>query len=110
MTSVEQDIETFVRGYPEPRCHTFQQFVYFHGREFKPHPDPRRYFRKYGAGGQCYRNALKLVKRFPQELTYVEGYASSPVIDIIQTSFGIHAWAVTWDGEVVDPTWPDGVE
>ena len=110
MNSVEQDLENFVRGYPDPRCHTFQQFVYFHGREFVPHPAPRRYFRRLGAGGQCFRNALKLVMRFPDELTYAEGFAASWFEGQIRPHFGLHAWAVTREGEAVAPTWPDGIE
>lgn len=45
----------------------------------------------------CFENAFQLVQRYP-ELTYCEGYAAS----VIPT---LHAWAVTEDDEVIDPTW-----
>lgn len=110
MNTVEQYLENSARGNPEPVCHTFQQFVYFHGREFKPHPEPRRYFRKFGGVGQCFYNALKLVKKFPNDLTYVEGFAASLFNGQTRPHLGLHAWAVTGSGEAVDPTWIDGVE
>jgi len=47
---------------------------------------------------ECYRNAYKL-SQLNNDLQYVEGIA----IGIIPTK---HAWCVTLDGKVVDPTWP----
>ena len=110
MNTVEQYLENSARGNPDPRCHTFQQFVYFHGAEFKHCPDHGKYFRSYGGVGLCFRNALTLVKKFPQDLTYAEGFAASWFEGYYRPSIGLHAWVVTKEGEVVDPTWPDGTE
>ena len=52
----------------------------------------------YGPINQCYANAYHLVESHP-ELTYVEGYATVYGLPIA------HAWAVTRDGTVLDPTW-----
>ena len=111
MNTVEQYLEDVVLGNQDfrhdPRCLTAHHFVLFHGREFSPHPDPKRYFRRHGAGGQCFQNALKLVKKFPDDLTYAEGFAAAWFEGYYRPCFGLHAWAVTREGEAVDPTWPD---
>lgn len=110
MNTVEHYLEDVVLGNRDPRCHTAHHFVLFHGREFRPHPAPRRFFRRLGAGGQCFLNALKLVMRFSADLTYTEGFAASWFEGHCRPCFGLHAWAVTSEGEAVDPTWPDGGE
>jgi hypothetical protein len=110
MNTVEQYLEDSVRLNPDPRCYTAHNFVYFHGAEFKPCADHRRYFRSYGGAGLCFRNTLKLVRKFPSDLTYAEGFAASLFEGQIRPHFGLHAWAVTREGEAVDPTWPDGTE
>ena len=109
MNTVEQYLKETVRDIM-PQCHTAHQFVYFHGQEFTPHPNRRKFFRNYGGAGQCFRNALKLVKKFPSHLTYAEGFAASSFEGQIRPHFGLHAWAVTRDGLAIDPTWSDGVE
>ena len=114
MNTVEQYLEDVVLGNQDPRhdprCHTSDHFVLFHGREFRPHPDPRRYFRRLGAGGQCFLNAVKLVKKYPNELTYAEGFAALWFEGYYRPCYGLHAWAVTREGKAVDPTWPGKVE
>lgn len=114
MNTVEQYLEDVVLSNQDPRhdprCHTAHHFVLFHGREFCSHPEPRKYFRKHGAGGQCFLNALKLVKKFPDDLTYAEGFAAAWFEGYYRPCFGLHAWAVTMEGEAVDPTWPGKVE
>ena len=110
MNTVEQYLEDSVRLNPDPRCYTAHNFVYFHGTEYKPCPDHRKYFRTYGGVGRCFHNSLKLVRKFPHELTYVEGFAASLKNGQPSPHTGLHAWAVTRSGEVVDPTWPDGHE
>lgn len=54
-----------------------------------------------GRPRHCFRNALLLAHLHPDDLTYVEGYAAG-VIPVL------HAWCVTADGHVVDPTWTTG--
>jgi hypothetical protein len=49
-----------------------------------------------GQPRQCFRNAFEAAMRL--DLTYVEGWANS----IIPTE---HAWCVTPDGKIYDPTW-----
>lgn len=69
------------------------------GREFKSVPwvTWRGTGWRRGQERNCFQNAFRLSQR--HELTYVEGFAST---------FGLpvhHAWCVTSDGRVVDPTW-----
>lgn len=47
---------------------------------------------------QCYRNAANLALSNPSKYTYVEGYGHN----FITTQ---HAWCITRDGTVIDPTW-----
>lgn len=72
-------------------------FVKARGRLFKPAPLPASIRRKKAK--ECFANALTLCAALPG-LTYVEGYA----VSVIPT---LHAWCVTADGTVVDPTWDD---
>lgn len=53
-----------------------------------------------GTKRECYRNAGELALAEPEKYAYVEGYAHS----VLAVS---HAWCVTRDGQVVDPTWDD---
>lgn len=48
----------------------------------------------------CFDNAQRLALRFPEELRYVEGIA----MNLLPT---MHAWCITADGTVVDPTWAE---
>ena len=65
------------------------------GREF----DTERWG-DYGKERECFKNASELWL-VNDDLRYVEGLAMTDGIDL-----GIHhAWCVTADGEVVDPTW-----
>jgi len=78
------------------------------GREFTPAPLPADV--KRGPMGQCYANATRLVMKSHARgdqppLEYVEGIAYSGRLG--QEVGFLHAWAVTADGKVVDPTWPD---
>lgn len=95
MNTVEQYLENVVLGNHaprhDPRCHTAHHFVLFHGREFVPHPAPRRYFRRLGAGRQYFRNAMKLVRRFPGDLTYTEGFVAAWFEGHCRLCFGFYA-------------------
>lgn len=51
-----------------------------------------------GKPRKCYQNAALLAMHHPEKYIYVEGIAHG----IIATE---HAWCVTTDGQVVDPTW-----
>lgn len=73
----------------------YYDFLLKHSRIWDAHPCPEAWAR--GAPRECYRNAGTLALAHP-ELTYVEGVATS----FIPTA---HAWCVTPDGQVVDPTW-----
>jgi hypothetical protein len=71
-----------------------------HGQEFEAAPLPDGVARR--DPGQCYLNATGLILAH-QELDYAEGiaYASN-----LPKEMGfLHAWGVTKDGKVVDPTW-----
>lgn len=48
---------------------------------------------------QCFANSQKLAEK--QGLRYVEGYASG-ILPVI------HAWVISEDGKVIDPTWEFG--
>lgn len=66
------------------------------GRLWDPQPLPSKYKRM--TVKECFSNALHLALD-DEDLTYVEGYAQSPMIP---TS---HAWVIDRNGEVIDPTW-----
>lgn len=87
-----------------------EDFVLRHGRAYEWAPLPEGF--EYGEAKQCYANAANLVllRDFPGasfydgvDLTYVEGYAMSANLGIAVE----HAWVVTPDGAVIDPTWRD---
>jgi hypothetical protein len=78
-----------------------EDFVLQHGQAWKVAPRPKGIRQRKPK--QCYDNAYKLVNSAQGQrmgLRYVEGYATS-VIPLQ------HAWAVTPDGTVIDPTWTD---
>jgi hypothetical protein len=68
------------------------------GEAFTPAPYDAERWRFAGTPKNCFSDAFDLAIRWP-ELTYAEGYASGMIPGIH------HAWAVTADGTVVDPTW-----
>lgn len=74
-----------------------EELLLQHGQTYAPTPLPPRV--RPMASKQCYFNAAALARRSPS-LTYVEGVA----LGVIPVS---HAWCVTEDGVVVDPTWTD---
>lgn len=78
-----------------------QDFVLREGELFERIVDPypeERYPR--GEPRACFRNATTLALE-NRELTYVEGYAYALLFPML------HAWCVTADDEVIDPTWDE---
>lgn len=95
MTSVEQFLRLVATATGRKSPH---QLILDHGREYawggpKLPPGVR-----LGEKGACFMNAYQLADAHPDKYTYVEGVASA----IIPVD---HAWCVTADGVVVDPTW-----
>jgi len=89
-----------------PPLFGIEDYVAAYGEEFTPAPLPEDVER--GPMGQCYRNATLLVLSRPDlDLDFAEGFAQSAGTGDL--SF-MHAWAVTKDGKVLDPTWdkPEG--
>jgi len=76
--------------------YNLQDFVLQEGFDFEPSPYPEAY--PPGVIKECFSNSISLVEHHPDELIYCEGYAAG-VIPVL------HAWCVTHDGKVVDPTW-----
>ena len=83
---------------PIGRYYGMDDFILQNGQAFQHAPLPEGI--KRGKMKMCYQNAAILALDNPK-LIYCEGYAHS----IIHTA---HAFCVTEDGFVVDPTWKDG--
>ena len=73
-----------------------------HGREWTPAPLPSRFARRLPK--RCFGNALGLANQ-AKGLAYCEGYAISGYVGLPLPVE--HAWCVSADGTVVDPTWTD---
>jgi hypothetical protein len=74
----------------------YYQLVRQNGRLWEAQALPAEYKRM--TVKECFSNAMHLALDDP-DLTYVEGYAQSPMIPTN------HAWVVDRDGYVIDPTW-----
>jgi hypothetical protein len=55
-----------------------------------------------GQPKSCYLNCYQLASKLP-DITYCEGYALSNYLDLPIA----HAWLLTSNGEVIDPTWEE---
>lgn len=75
--------------------HCVESFVLERGRFFDP-PQTLRFGFKMMKPQRCFYNAYVLARE--KSVTYVEGFA----VGVIPVH---HAWVVTKDGDVVDPTW-----
>lgn len=81
-------------------CHgqdPVRKLVIAQGRAFIPAPRPTGLTRREVKW--CFHNALQLA-RADRSLTYVEGFAAGLTVTD-------HAWCVTQDGMVIDPTWAE---
>jgi hypothetical protein len=78
-----------------------EKFILENGRYFKPAPLPRNI--PHGDIHSCFENAFLLAVKNKTKYFYCEGYATTGLLPTL------HAWGVTADGKVIDPTWcPDG--
>jgi hypothetical protein len=76
----------------------FEELVLDCGALMKAKPLPQNI--KHGSPKQCYWNCQEIAfKR--GNLTYVEGYAIAPQVSLPVA----HAWLLTPEGDVIDPTW-----
>lgn len=71
-------------------------FLLEHGRFFNPPPTARPPGTPKMRGTDCYRSCARLARK--QGWLYAEGYAFDPLPIP-------HAWCMTPEGRVVDPTW-----
>jgi hypothetical protein len=74
-----------------------EDFILSYGRLFPNYMPKPKWVRK-GIIKQCFSNCAKAVMKNPERLIYCEGFASG----IIPVN---HAWCLTLDGQVIDPTW-----
>lgn len=93
--------------YPDAKYASLEAFILAEGRSYTPAFRPKSVRR--GVAGDCYGNAFLLATNRRCRLqrmvgqrppfAYVEGYGAMGGQPIL------HAWCVTPDGVVVDPTW-----
>jgi hypothetical protein len=80
-----------------------EHFLLQHGRSMSPRIDLPTGV-EYGTAKECFANAFKLVLDDQENrFQYCEGYAYTPGLIACE-----HAWVLTKEGKVVDPTWRDG--
>lgn len=100
MSAITDELTKMADAYRQLGQHTsLYATVLEHGREYTAAPLPADIAR--GEPKQCFRNAITICD--DDELVYVEGYMLRPGVP-----FPVHhAWCVTGDGIVVDPTIED---
>jgi len=99
-----------VGGELKPPYENFHHFVLANGREYRAIALLRQYKSFFGELGCCYSNTLTLVRCYPSNLTYVEGFAAVRDDHQISVHWGLHAWAADGNGNAVDTTWDDTVD
>lgn len=82
---------------PDLKFKCFEDFVLSFGQHF-PEYLARPKWVKRGVIKQCFSNCFDEMLKNPNKLLYCEGYATG-VIPVH------HAWLITLDGKVIDPTW-----
>lgn len=65
----------------------------------------RRWRALSGPKKACFQTSAQLALDYPDELTYVEGYAFADIPIALPLA---HAWLIDDNGRVVDPTWSGG--
>lgn len=77
-------------------------FFLKHGRAFEKYI-PRPDWVEPGTPKECFRNSFLAVSPIPHRLVYCEGMALPEDADVPYE----HAWVITHDEVVIDPTWHD---
>ena len=93
------------RAMSEWKYKSFHELVLAEGVEFAPPSRPLPESIPAGVIKECFSNCWSLIASHEHEsLTYVEGYAlgENGIMPVM------HAWLVTPEGEVIDPTWCGG--
>jgi len=96
----DADLDT-VRGYARALARMGDPTARVINERGEIHPYAPYDAERWGPKGrlkECFRNAWNLVQDHPDELTYVEGYATSLAVCH-------HAWVLDPDGHVQDATW-----
>jgi phage portal protein BeeE len=99
---IQSYLKTMVEAHGEPAegylYSSVDELVLSEGEAFKAGPLPNN----VGDGqlGMSFMNAYRTVENHP-DLTYVEGFAQMSHLEVPV----YHAWTVTKEGDVVDPTW-----
>lgn len=78
-----------------------EDFVLENGRQYYVISFPTEFKKAAGKMKDCYRNAFYLAEKYPDKLTYVEGFAVSAHCPYFPT---LHAWC-TDGNNAIDPTW-----
>ena len=93
---IVQQLEQFCRGLHAP------MFFLKHGRGFDKYL-ARPEWVESGQAKQCFVNSFEAVLANPHRLVYCEGMALPEGADVPYE----HAWVITKDEVVIDPTWHD---
>ena len=87
--------------FEKDRLVTMRPLLDAHGKEFRSHGVEFEYSTPHALPGRCFHNAMQLAQQ--HELTYCEGLMVMCSHDY-GLNFMAHAWCITEDGRVMDPT------